>query len=191
MALFLKACAALAFFFSSSTFKKESYLFVYHRSYKRFFSLLIMKKIFLVLILGLLVVVAGCYGGQKKLVSEDVFTIFKTNSCGCCAVYSQHASAQGLNVKVVPVDDIDAVKQPFGIPKSMQSCHTSTIGEYFVEGHVPVEAVEKLLNEKPDIKGIMLPGMPSGSPGMPGSKAGDLVIYALHKDGSTSEFMRL
>ncbi len=150
-----------------------------------------MKKLILIFIFSLLIIVAGCYGSQKKLVSDEQFTIFKTASCGCCGVYSQYADAQGLNVKVVQVDDIEAVKMPFNIPNNMQSCHTSTIGEYFVEGHVPVEAIEKLITEKPDIKGIMLPGMPSGSPGMPGKKNGEFIIYAMQKDGSITEFMRL
>ena len=85
----------------------------------------------------------------------------------------------------------DFVKEKYGIPYSMRSCHTTVIGDYFVEGHVPIEAVEKLMLEKPDIKGIALPGMPSGSPGMPGSKQGPFIVYAINKDGSTSEFMRI
>ena len=73
----------------------------------------------------------------------------------------------------------------------MEICHTTIIGDYFVEGHVPLEAVEKLLTEKPDIKGIAMPGMPSGSPGMPGAKKGDFVIYAVNRDGSYEEWTRL
>ena len=73
----------------------------------------------------------------------------------------------------------------------MESCHTVVIGDYFIEGHIPLEAVEKLLVEKPDIKGIAMPGMPSGSPGMPGAKKGDFVIYAVNNDGTTEEFMRI
>ena len=64
-------------------------------------------------------------------------------------------------------------------------------GNYFVEGHIPIEAIKKLLVEKPDIKGIAMPGMPSGSPGMPGAKDGQFIIYAVAKDGSTYEFMRV
>jgi len=72
----------------------------------------------------------------------------------------------------------------------MQSCHTTEIGDYFVEGHVPIEAIDKLLAEKPDIDGITLPDMPAGSPGMPGVKREEFVIYSL-KDGESSEFMRI
>ena len=73
----------------------------------------------------------------------------------------------------------------------MESCHTTVIGEYFVEGHVPVEAIEKLLAEKPDVAGIGMPGMPSGSPGMPGAKQGQFIIYSINKDGTINEFMRI
>ena len=73
----------------------------------------------------------------------------------------------------------------------MQSCHTTTIGNYFVEGHIPIEAIEKLMTEKPNIKGIAMPGMPSGSPGMPGAKQGPFIIYAIGNDGSVGEFMRM
>jgi hypothetical protein len=72
----------------------------------------------------------------------------------------------------------------------MDSCHTLIIEDYFVEGHIPIEAIEKLLAEQPDIDGITLPDMPSGSPGMPGVKKGDFVIYSV-KGGKTSEFMRI
>lgn len=72
----------------------------------------------------------------------------------------------------------------------MQSCHTTVIGGYYIEGHVPVEAIKRLLEEKPQIDGIALPGMPAGSPGMSGSKEGPFVIYSI-SGGQTSEFMRI
>ena len=72
----------------------------------------------------------------------------------------------------------------------MQSCHTSIIGDYYVEGHVPVEAIRKLLDERPSIDGIALPGMPQGSPGMSGEKAEPFVIYAI-TGGAVEEFVTL
>lgn len=72
----------------------------------------------------------------------------------------------------------------------MQSCHTTLVSEYFVEGHVPVEAIWKLLEEQPPIDGIALPGMPSGSPGMGGDKEKPLVIYSI-LDGKAEEFITL
>jgi hypothetical protein len=86
--------------------------------------------------------------------------------------------------------DVDEIKDDLGIPETMHSCHTTLIGEYFVEGHVPVEAIQKLLEEQPPIDGIALPGMPMGSPGMGGSKMQPFIIYSI-VDGKAEEFMRL
>lgn len=118
--------------------------------------------------------------------------IYKSLTCGCCEVYLKY-----VNGKVTPrvnsfdVQDPNEIKRQYGIPQELESCHTTIVGDYFVEGHIPLEAVEKLLKEQPDIAGIAMPGMPSGSPGMPGQKYGDFIIYAVANDGSYSEFMRI
>lgn len=119
-------------------------------------------------------------------------SLYKSQSCGCCSIYYNYLkSDSNVNVKMINQEDLSGIKKQYGVPSSLQTCHTSIIGGYFVEGHVPLEAVVKLLTEKPDIKGISLPGMPSGSPGMTGSKVNSFIIYAVGKDGSTSEFMRI
>ncbi len=97
----------------------------------------------------------------------------------------------GFDVEVKQVSNLAPVKEQYDIPKNLLSCHTSLIDNCFVEGHVPVEAIEKLLAEKPDIKGISLPGMPSASPGMPGKKNGPFIIYSISGNGSIAEFMRI
>ena len=84
----------------------------------------------------------------------------------------------------------ESIKIQHNIPKEMWSCHTTMIENYFVEGHVPMEAIEKLIEEQPDIDGIALPNMPSGSPGMPGKKNSVWIIYSV-RDGNISEFMRI
>lgn len=117
--------------------------------------------------------------------------IFKSSSCGCCGIYADYVNRNGLDVNINTVGDTSIVKSEFNIPSNMQSCHTSVYGDYYVEGHVPLEAVAKLLEEQPDIAGIAMPGMPPGSPGMPGPKRGDFVVYAVNHDGSTEEFMRV
>lgn len=119
-------------------------------------------------------------------------TIYKSLTCGCCDVYSIYVKGKvSPDVKIVDTKGSDEVKRQYGIPKNLESCHTTIIDGYFVEGHIPLEAVEKLLKERPDITGIAMPGMPTGSPGMPGTKNGDFVIYAVNKNGSYSEFMRI
>ncbi len=123
---------------------------------------------------------------------NEKITIYKAGNCGCCSVYTNYFKDRGnSDIKVVNLEDLESLKQNYGVPTSMESCHTAVIGKYFVEGHVPLEAVEKLLKENPDIKGIAMPGMPSGSPGMPGTKNGDFIIYAVNYDGSYQEWLRL
>ncbi len=157
------------------------------------------NKLLLALFIAGLIAVAGCASqntnGRNQIsgkVAEGVTAaIFKSSGCGCCGIYSQYMGKKGFNVQIVDTEDLSSTKSKYNIPKSMQSCHTTVVGDYFVEGHVPAEAIEKLLAEKPDIAGIAMPGMPSGSPGMPGSKRGPFIVHAVNKDGSTAEFMRI
>lgn len=116
--------------------------------------------------------------------------IYKSLSCGCCQLYANYADDRGLTVNTMN-REMASIKEQYGIPAALQSCHTSMIDGYFIEGHVPLEAVAKLVEEKPDIAGIAMPGMPSGSPGMPGSKQVPFVIYAVQKDGTSAEYMRI
>ncbi len=88
------------------------------------------------------------------------------------------------------VDSVREIKDDLGIPEDMRSCHTSLVGNYYVEGHVPLAAVQKLLEEQPDIDGIAMPGMPQGAPGMSGEKDGPWVIYSI-SDSGIEEFMTI
>ncbi len=116
---------------------------------------------------------------------------YKSPNCGCCGAWARYSEQQGFDTQVNDVDDIQSVKDEHEVPRDVWSCHTSIVEGYVIEGHVPVEAIEKLLEEEPDIEGIALPGMPSGSPGMPGPKQDEWTIYALHEDGTTSTFMEM
>ena len=116
--------------------------------------------------------------------------VFKTPSCGCCYGYVLFLEKEQFNVKQTDMRSLHSIKQKYNIPVEMQSCHTTIMDKYFIEGHVPFEAVEKLLKEQPDIDGIALPGMPIGTPGMPGDKDEPYVIYQL-KDGKSSVFMTI
>ncbi len=121
---------------------------------------------------------------------DGVVEFYKSMSCGCCGLHASYLSGAGnLNVDVMIMDDVEVAKDKLGIPEDLRTCHTFIIGDYYVEGHVPLEALEKLISEKPDIAGIALPGMPAGSPGMPGKRSGDWVIYAVNHDGSYEEWM--
>ena len=123
---------------------------------------------------------------NKKLSVE----VFKTPSCGCCYGYVLFLEKEKFNVKQTDMRSLHSIKQKYNIPLEMQSCHTTIIGKYFIEGHVPLETVNKLLKEQPNVDGIALPGMPIGTPGMPGKKEEPFVVYQLI-DGKFSIFMTI
>jgi hypothetical protein len=118
-------------------------------------------------------------------------TLYKTPECGCCEGYADYLRHQGFEVTSKPTNDLAEISRKAGVPADLQGCHTAFIMDYVVDGHVPVEAIEKLLAERPRINGITLPGMPAGSPGMSGEKIGPFTIYAIGQDGKPSVFMTL
>ena len=121
-------------------------------------------------------------------VSKYNVEVFKTPSCGCCYGYVLFLKEEKFNVKQTDMRSLHLIKKKYNIPLEMQSCHTTILDKYFIEGHVPIEAINKLLKEQPDIDGIALPGMPIGTPGMPGEKEEPYVIYQI-VDGKSSVFI--
>lgn len=118
-------------------------------------------------------------------------TLYKNPECGCCDGYADYLRHHGFAVSAKATPDLSEISRKAGIPSDLQGCHTAFIGDYVVDGHVPVEAIKKLLAERPGIKGITLPGMPEGSPGMAGTKMEPFKIYAVDQDGKSSVFMTL
>jgi len=86
--------------------------------------------------------------------------------------------------------DLRLIKAELGVPRRMQSCHTAEVGSYLVEGHVPVDLIQRMLDERPDIKGLAVPGMPMGSPGMEGSYKDKYYVLAIGRDGRTKVYAR-
>ena len=123
----------------------------------------------------------------KAGASVKLIEVFKSPTCSCCHEWEAYLRGLGYTVKSVPTDDMAAVKAKHGIPQATWSCHTAVIDGYVVEGHVPAEAIEALLAQRPAIDGIALPAMPPGSPGMPGVKEGPLQVLAVN-DGAVSLF---
>lgn len=96
-------------------------------------------------------------------------TVYHSPTCGCCKKWMSHLKNNGFITKAVVVDDVSPFKDKFNVPHNMSSCHTAVVDGYVIEGHVPASAIKKLLSEKPsDFKGLAVPGMPMGSPGMEG-----------------------
>lgn len=125
---------------------------------------------------GLLLGVAAllAVGLDGTAAASNTVIVYKSPSCGCCAGWVDHMKAAGFDVEVRDVENLNPVKDEQGVYPQLRSCHTALVGGYVVEGHVPAEQVTRLLAEKPAIRGIAVPGMPMGSPGM---EQGDPVNY--------------
>lgn len=118
--------------------------------------------------------------------------VHKSPSCGCCGLWVDHLRKAGFRVEVRNADNLHPVKERVGVPYGKGSCHTAEIGGYFVEGHVPAEDIKRLLTEKPDAKGLVLPGMPLGSPGMevPSGEVQPYSVELVQRDGSSVAYAR-
>lgn len=119
---------------------------------------------------------------------KPLATIFKNPQCTCCEGYGEYLRKSGYPVKMVATNDLMLIKQRQAVPAGLEGCHTTLIGGYFVDGHVPVDSIDRLLTQRPDINGISLPGMPMGSPGMGGRKMEKWTVTAVAPDGRTSLF---
>lgn len=107
-------------------------------------------------------------------------TLYKNPQCECCEGYAAYLRKNGFAVKVIPSNDLTVMGEKYGIPANDAPCHISLIRDYVVGGHIPFDVVKRLLDEKPQITGINLPGMPTGTPGMGGPKT-PLTIYEIGK----------
>ena len=140
-----------------------------------------MKK---TLILMLLMFTAALNSAAEEA-GADV-TVFKSPTCGCCTIWASHLRENGFTVNEKKVDNVGAYKQQLGVPGYLSSCHTAMVGGYVIEGHVPASDIRRLLQEKPDIRGLTVPGMVAGSPGMEqGGRRDSFNVLAIRKDGSS------
>ena len=98
--------------------------------------------------------------------SASVMTVHKDPNCGCCHLWAEAMQRAGFDIRLNDVDDLAPIKARLGVAGDLEGCHTAEIDGYFLEGHVPLSSVRKLLAERPAIKGLAVPGMPSGSLGM-------------------------
>lgn len=113
------------------------------------------------------------------LAAEISATLYKNPNCGCCAEYAKYLEQNGFKMETVETHDLAQIKAEYNVPEMLSGCHTTRIDNYVFEGHVPVESVARVLEEEPFIKGLSVPGMPLGSPGMLGEKQGPLEVYTL------------
>jgi hypothetical protein len=119
-------------------------------------------------------------------------TVYKTSSCGCCRLWVDHMKANGFEVQAMDVSaaDVRGISRAAGLKEQDTSCHTSKIGAYTVEGHVPAADIKRMLKEKPAIAGIAAPGMPQGSPGMEQGTKEPYDVIAFKKDGTSTVYAK-
>jgi len=124
---------------------------------------------------------------RAALAAKPVF--YRSPGCGCCHVWTERMAEAGMPVTLEDSDDLSALSAKLGIPQGLEGCHVGEIGGYVVSGHVPPADIKRLLADKPDARGLLVPGMPVGSPGM---ELGDQVdrydVLLLAKDGKTTVF---
>ncbi len=126
--------------------------------------------------------------------AKAVVTVYKSATCGCCHEWIAHLEKAGYEVDAHDVTDLVAVKERYGVPQRLGSCHTAIVDGYVIEGHVPAADIDRLLSERPEVAGLTVPGMIVGSPGMevPGQpaqpydvivfdQAGNTAVYASHR----------
>lgn len=119
-------------------------------------------------------------GPAGTAVAEPVnMTLHKQAGCMCCDAHADILETQGFRVEVVSHRDLNQFKRANNISREFSGCHTMIVDDYIVEGHVPGDMIARLITEKPDIRGISLPGMPVGTPGMPGNRTEILDVYVI------------
>lgn len=145
---------------------------------------------------------AAAFHAASGAVTQDVavpvasglptLVVHKTPTCGCCHQWVAHMQQAGFTVQTHDHDDLAGIKTEHGVPRDKQSCHTALVDGYVIEGHVPADDVKRLLAERPDIRGLTVPGMPAGSPGMemPDGRVDAYAVEAIGKDGGTTVFAR-
>lgn len=142
------------------------------------------RRTMLALVLG----TAGVVGRASAQAGPQV-TVWKDLNCGCCGGWVDHLRRNGFAVTVVETADVDAIKRRQRVPEDLASCHTAIVERYTIEGHVPAMAILQFLAAAPAARGLAVPGMPIGSPGMEGGKPEvyDVVQFA---DGTRRTFAR-
>ncbi|MEZ5934097.1 MAG: DUF411 domain-containing protein [Alphaproteobacteria bacterium] len=120
--------------------------------------------------LGAVAAIALTSALPARAAEGTAIKVYKSPACGCCSMWVEHLRASGYDVEAEDVADLDAVKRMAGVPGHLLACHTAMVDGYVIEGHTPAAAIRKLLAERPAIRGLAVPGMPAGSPGMPSSE---------------------
>ena len=139
--------------------------------------------------LAALLVIGGVMAMQSPLVAAEI-TVYKSPACRCCSKWVEYLEANGFTVTVKDRRDLTRVKQELGIQQQLRGCHTGVIDGYVIEGHVPADDIRRLLAEKPAVRGLAVPGMPVGSPGMEGPRPRRYKVLSVDQQGNISTYAR-
>lgn len=123
--------------------------------------------------------------------AAPVIDVYKSPTCGCCVKWVDHLKANGFTVRSHDTNDVAQHKYRLGVPPGYGSCHTAEVNGYLVEGHVPAREIERLLKEKPKARGLVVPAMPAGSPGMEqGNRKDQYDVLLVNKEGIPQTYAR-
>jgi hypothetical protein len=138
------------------------------------------------LTLGLLLL-GGWLLFQPLSQAADV-VVYKSPTCGCCIAWIRHLEANGFSVEAHDRVDMHPIKTELGVPTAYRSCHTAKVGGYVIEGHVPADLITRLLEQRPAVKGLAVPGMPMGSPGMDGPRKDAYQVLTFDDQGRSTVY---
>jgi len=140
------------------------------------------KELTLGLLLGTALLSSGALAEDTKIM------VYKSPTCGCCTKWVSHLEENGFEVETTDMQDLRVIKSMSGVKPEQASCHTAKVGGYVIEGHVPADDIKRLLTERPEARGLTVPGMPKGSPGMEHPNPDHYQVLLLGNDGSTAVF---
>jgi hypothetical protein len=153
-----------------------------------------MKKLFVrtfalgVSLLALALTTGAAPSSSTVDAKKPTITVYKDPSCGCCKSWIEYLVKHGYRVDAKDTPDMPGIKRALGVPNGLTACHTAVVNGYLIEGHVPAADIARLLQQKPKIAGLAVPGMPMGSPGMEGPRAQHYQVISFDKAGKTKVF---
>ena len=144
-------------------------------------------------LLWMIAILLLCFGSPAAAMAStagEEVVVFRSAYCECCEAWESHIAEAGFVVQDHVADDMDGIKEAMGVPADSASCHTARVSGYVVEGHVPAASIQRMLKERPEIKGLAAPGMPMGSPGMEvdGMVADPFSVFSIANNGTMVEF---
>lgn len=126
---------------------------------------------------------------QVSYFGPSNITVYRSPTCGCCKKWVKHLEKHHFTVKDVTTNNMQTLKQQYGVPRELASCHTAIIDGYVIEGHVPADDIKRLLMEKPEITGLTVPAMPVGTPGMEmGARKDPFYVLQFNEAGQSKPF---